>query len=65
MEKYMFIGKFNLIFFHFIFFKSWAGISRSSSFCIAYLMNSLKLNLDSATLLCRKARSIIYPNPGF
>ena len=65
MERYLSIGKYIQIFIHFYYFNSWAGISRSSSFCIAFLMYKMNLNIDSATLLCRKARSIIYPNPGF
>jgi hypothetical protein len=65
MEKYLSIGKYIQICIHFYNIYSWAGISRSSSFCIAFLMYKMNLNIDSATLLCRKARSIIYPNPGF
>ena len=46
-------------------FFSWAGVSRSATIIIAYLMRERALNVDSATLLVRKSRPVIYPNPGF
>jgi len=58
MVKYLSIGKYIQICIHLYYLNSWAGISRSSSFCIAFLMYKMNLNIDSATLLCRKARSI-------
>ena len=48
-----------------VFVHCWAGKSRSAAMVIAYLMKELAINFDSATLLVRKARPIIYPNPGF
>lgn len=48
-----------------VFVHCWAGVSRSSTLVIAYLMKELELSLIQATLLCRKGRSVIYPNPGF
>jgi len=42
-----------------------AGISRSSSCIIAYLMYEHGMNLEEAELLVRKGRPIINPNPGF
>jgi len=44
---------------------SWSGISRCATFAIAFLMYKLATTLDSSMLLVRKARSNIYPNPGF
>lgn len=43
----------------------WSGVSRSPSIIIAFLMYKLALTLDSAVLTVRKARGVIYPNPGF
>ena len=48
-----------------VFVHCWAGVSRSSTFVIAYLMKEMGLSLVQATLLCRKGRRNIYPNPGF
>ena len=42
-----------------------AGISRSASIIIAYLMTMGKLNLQSAVDYTRTLRPIIAPNPGF
>jgi len=42
-----------------------AGISRSSTIVVAYLMKHKKLDLKSAFLLVRKNRPIIAPNKGF
>ncbi|KAF2183508.1 phosphatases II [Zopfia rhizophila CBS 207.26] len=41
------------------------GISRSSSFIIAYLMRTLTLSYDTALSLARESRSLVTPNPGF
>lgn len=35
----------------------WAGVSRSSTIIIAYLMYKLGVTLDAAMLTCRKARN--------
>lgn len=42
-----------------------AGISRSSSFVLAYLIKHESLKLDQAIQLCRSKRSIVNPNPSF
>ena len=42
-----------------------AGISRSSTIVIAYLMNKYNMNLDDAYSHVFNRRSIIQPNPGF
>jgi protein-tyrosine phosphatase len=46
-------------------FFSYAGISRSASVVIAYLMSEHNLPLFEALSLTRKRRPIIFPNPGF
>jgi len=43
----------------------YAGISRSSTFVIAYLMNKYNMNLDDAYSFVINKRLIIKPNPGF
>eukprot|EP01133_Synstelium_polycarpum_P013859 gene13859-16343_t len=42
-----------------------AGMSRSASVCIAYLIRKLKISYDDAYGLVKDARSIVCPNPGF
>jgi atypical dual specificity phosphatase len=42
-----------------------AGISRSASFVIAYLMKYYEMNLQEAFLYVRKRRNIICPNKKF
>ena len=42
-----------------------AGISRSSTVIVAYLMKEERRSLDSALQLVKKARCIAKPNPGF
>ena len=42
-----------------------AGISRSSTVCIAYLMNSKKIKKDEALSLIRVNRPQANPNQGF
>jgi hypothetical protein len=44
---------------------SFAGISRSASVVIAYLMKELGLPMLDAMTYTRKKRPIIFPNPGF
>jgi protein-tyrosine phosphatase len=56
----LFIGKYL-----FIITDSYAGISRSASVVIAYLMQELEMSLFDALTHTRKRRSIIFPNPGF
>ena len=41
-----------------------AGISRSSSVCIAYLMWKEKLGFDASFKQVKKARPCVYPNLG-
>ena len=48
-----------------VFVHCWAGVSRSSSCVIAYLMSEHGLSLSSAINLVRRQRPIINPNPGF
>lgn len=55
------IAKMLLVFFHF----SNAGISRSSTVIMAYLMKYKKMTLDDALELVQKARPIAMPNIGF
>ena len=43
----------------------YAGISRSSTFVIAYLMNKYNMNLDDAYSFTINKRLIIKPNSGF
>ena len=43
----------------------YAGISRSSSMIVAYLMKYKKMNFDDAITLIRKNRPIAHPNSGF
>jgi len=42
-----------------------AGISRSATICIAYLMKSVGLSFDASFVVVRFARSTIAPNGGF
>ena len=44
---------------------SYAGISRSASMVIAYLMQEHQMSLYDALSHTRKRRPIIFPNPGF
>lgn len=41
------------------------GISRSASFCIAYVMQKLSLSFVEAYKFVKNKRNIIYPNTGF
>lgn len=43
----------------------WSGVSRSTTIIMAFLMYKLALTYDSALLTVRKARNVVYPNPGF
>jgi len=42
-----------------------AGISRSSTVVLGYLMRYRGMMLDDALLLCRRKRPVVFPNPGF
>lgn len=42
-----------------------AGVSRSASVVIAYIMKELGLSYDTAFTLVRKSRGIVSPNSGF
>lgn len=42
-----------------------AGVSRSSSICIAYLMKYQNMPLDQAYRHCKRCRSVVHPNIGF
>lgn len=42
-----------------------AGVSRSATICIAYLMRYGGFNYDQAYSICKIARPEICPNPGF
>jgi dual specificity phosphatase 12 len=48
-----------------VFVHCYAGISRSSSCVIAYLMSEHKMSFYEAMSYVRKKRPIIYPNIGF
>lgn len=43
----------------------WAGISRSTSCIIAYMMLEYGMSLTNSLNFIRKSRSIVNPNPGF
>lgn len=43
----------------------WAGVSRSPTLCIAYLMKHRGLSMDDARDYVRKVRPHIRPNWGF
>jgi protein-tyrosine phosphatase len=42
-----------------------AGVSRSASFVIAYIMKSRKIGFDEAYTFVKSKRPIITPNSGF
>ncbi|KYR02772.1 putative protein tyrosine phosphatase [Tieghemostelium lacteum] len=42
-----------------------AGISRSSTICIAYLMKKLRLPFEEALAMVREVRQFVEPNGGF
>ena len=48
-----------------VFVHCWAGISRSTTIVIAFLMYKLCMTMDSAMLMVRRARPQINPNDGF
>ena len=48
-----------------VFVHCYAGISRSSSCVIAYLMTSRKLSYAEALTLCKLSRPQVQPNKGF
>lgn len=43
----------------------WAGVSRSATIIIAYLMKKYEFNFDESLNFVKKKRKQIYPNPGF
>lgn len=43
----------------------YAGVSRSSSFVLAYLIKHQNMKLKEALTLCRQKRKIVNPNPNF
>jgi protein-tyrosine phosphatase len=53
------------MFFFFRFNSSLAGISRSPTLVIAYLMKTQNLSFSEAFDLVKKKRPIIHPNQGF
>jgi len=61
----LFTGKLTYTSLLLMFNYSWGGISRSATVIVAYLMFDHAMSVDSAVLLCRRARSLVYPNPGF
>lgn len=42
-----------------------AGVSRSASICLAYLMKYQRMTLDQAFYHVKRCRSVIHPNVGF
>eukprot|EP00831_Metopus_contortus_P076356 TRINITY_DN7044_c0_g2_i1.p1 TRINITY_DN7044_c0_g2~~TRINITY_DN7044_c0_g2_i1.p1 ORF type:complete len:155 (-),score=23.32 TRINITY_DN7044_c0_g2_i1:67-531(-) len=42
-----------------------AGVSRSGSIVIAYVMHEMKIGLNEAWRFVKEARSCVYPNDGF
>ena len=42
-----------------------AGVSRSASICIAYLMKYERMTLDQAYRHCKRRRPVVHPNVGF
>ena len=48
-----------------ILFHCYAGVSRSATFAIAYLMITQELSVESAYNLVKSKRSRIHPNHGF
>ena len=42
-----------------------AGVSRSATICIAYLMKYEKMTMQQAFIKVKRARRFIKPNPGF
>lgn len=67
LEIFQFIGKYykKRLQFHLFPFYSFAGVSRSSSCVIAYLMQEHGLGMFDAMSFVRRKRPIIFPNPGF
>jgi protein-tyrosine phosphatase len=50
---------------HAVLVHCYAGISRSATVCIAFLMRNRDLSLNQAYAVVEVVRSIIYPNEGF
>lgn len=50
---------------HTVLVHCYAGISRSATVCIAFLMRNRDLSLDQAYAVVEVVRKIIYPNEGF
>ncbi|KAL8591813.1 hypothetical protein ACOMHN_047073 [Nucella lapillus] len=42
-----------------------AGVSRSASLCMAYLMKYQHMSLDQAYRHCKRQRPVVHPNVGF
>lgn len=42
-----------------------AGVSRSATICIAYLMKYHRMSLEQAYYHCKKRRPVVHPNCGF
>lgn len=42
-----------------------AGVSRSATICMAYLMKYQRMPLDQAYYHCKKRRPVVHPNVGF
>merc|ERR1719320_21687 len=42
-----------------------AGVSRSATVVVSYIMQKLRLRYIDALTLVRKYRQVVYPNPGF
>ena len=48
-----------------VFVHCYAGISRSATIVIAYLMQSHDMNMFQAMSLAKANRPVVFPNPGF
>lgn len=67
-DLYLFIGNLKLLknnFCKIFILYSYAGISRSATIVIAFLMQEMNRNFFDAMSHVRRKRPIIFPNPGF
>ena len=48
-----------------VFVHCYAGVSRSATMVIAYLMQEHNMNMYQAISLTKAKRPVVFPNPGF